>query len=125
MAHRYPNGRRRRPGPAPSRTATRAGMARHSPAGSLPPAFRTFYNVILPGLKGREKREFFNQISAWLILGVALGGPSSATPGSARWARSSGWVPASWHEARWPRREITPTLTSPRSRRALPVPPRP
>jgi hypothetical protein len=73
MARRYPNGRRRRPGRRPPNRYS-GGHGPPQPGGFTPAGFRTFYNVILPGLKGREKREFFNQISGWLILGVALGG---------------------------------------------------
>lgn len=28
----------------------------------------------MPGLTGREKREFFNELAGWLVAGVALGG---------------------------------------------------
>jgi len=28
----------------------------------------------MPGLQGREKRAFFNEISGWMIIGFALGG---------------------------------------------------
>jgi hypothetical protein len=28
----------------------------------------------MPGLQGREKREFFNGIASWMIMGFALGG---------------------------------------------------
>jgi hypothetical protein len=30
--------------------------------------------LLLPDLRGAEKRQFFNRASLWLILGVALGG---------------------------------------------------
>jgi hypothetical protein len=73
MPRRFPNGRRRRPGRRPpNRFAGRPGPAQAP--GFTPAGFRTFYNVFMPGLQGCEKREFFNQIAAWMIIGFALGG---------------------------------------------------
>jgi hypothetical protein len=73
MPRRYPNGRRRRPGRRPpNRFAGRHGPAQTQ--GFTPAGFRTFYNVFMPGLQGREKREFFNGIAVWMIIGFALGG---------------------------------------------------
>jgi hypothetical protein len=35
---------------------------------------RALYRILLPGLRGTEKREYFNEIATWLVLPVALGG---------------------------------------------------
>jgi hypothetical protein len=35
---------------------------------------RTFYDVFMPGLQGREKKEYFNTIAGGMILGFAIGG---------------------------------------------------
>jgi hypothetical protein len=32
------------------------------------------YRVFFPGLQGRAKREFFNGITGWMVLGFAFGG---------------------------------------------------
>jgi hypothetical protein len=35
------------------------------------------YRVFFPGLRGRAKRQFFNGIASWMILGFALGGAAA------------------------------------------------
>jgi hypothetical protein len=73
MGRRFPNRRRRRPGRRPPNRFS----GRHGPAqapGFTPAGVRTFYNVFMPGLQGREKREYFNQIAAWMIIVFGLGG---------------------------------------------------
>jgi hypothetical protein len=73
MGRPYPNGRRRRPGRRPPNRYS----GRHSPAhpqGFTPAGIRTFYNTFMPGLQGGEKREFFNEIAGWMVIGFALGG---------------------------------------------------
>jgi hypothetical protein len=73
MPRRYPEGRRRRPGRRPpNRYSGRHGPPR--PQGFTPAGLRTFYKVTMPDLRGRQKRAFFNEISGWLIGGIALGG---------------------------------------------------
>jgi hypothetical protein len=32
------------------------------------------YDLFLPGLRGAERKRFFNQVSCWLVLPCALGG---------------------------------------------------
>ena len=73
MPRPYPHGRRRRPGRRPpNRYSGRYGSAQ--PQGFTPTGFRTFYNLFMPGLQGREKREYFNQVSAWMVGSFALVG---------------------------------------------------
>jgi hypothetical protein len=74
MAGRDPRRhRRRRPGRRPPH--------RLSPRYAHPPGpgftghgFRTYYDLLLPGLRGREKRLFFNEACGGLLLGAALAG---------------------------------------------------
>ena len=73
MPRRYPNGRRRRPGRRPpDRYSGRHGPPQAS--GFTPAGLRTFYNVAMPGLRGCEKRAYFNEVSGWMVGGAALGG---------------------------------------------------
>jgi hypothetical protein len=73
MPRRDPHRRRRRPGRRPpDRYSGRHGPPQ--PQGFTPAGLRTFYDLCLPALRGREKREFFNRVSAWMIGGFALGG---------------------------------------------------
>jgi hypothetical protein len=69
MPRRYPNRRRHRPGRRPPQ--------RYS-GGFTPPGVDSFYRVAMPGLAGREKRNFFNCIARWLlaafgVVGAVLG----------------------------------------------------
>jgi hypothetical protein len=73
MPRPYPNRRRRRPGRRPpNRYSGRQGPPQS--CGFTPGGLRTFYNIFMPTLRGHEKREFFNQISGWLLLGFGLAG---------------------------------------------------
>ncbi len=73
MPRRYPNRRRRRPGRRPpNRYSGWHGSAQ--PQGFTPGVFRTYYDLLLPGLRGREKRAFFNRIAGWMIIVFALEG---------------------------------------------------
>jgi hypothetical protein len=73
MPRRYPHGRRRRPGRRPpQRYSGSGGSAR--PQGFTPPVFRPFYDLFMPGLRGAEKKRFFNQISGWIVLSCAMSG---------------------------------------------------
>jgi hypothetical protein len=71
MGRPYPNRRRRRPGRRPP---NRYSGLRDYSSGFTPTGLDTFYRAFMPGLRGREKRDFFNDISAWLIMSIALGG---------------------------------------------------
>src|SRR3954469_21981555 len=73
MARRFPRGRRRRPGRRPpNRYSGRGGPTQHR--GFTGHGFTLLYDLLLPGLVGRNKRAFFNRISAWLMMGIGLGG---------------------------------------------------
>src|SRR5262249_31089712 len=61
--------RRHRPGRRPPNRLSRAYRGGYTGYG-----FRTYYRLILPGLRGAEMRQFFNRACHWLILGFALGG---------------------------------------------------
>src|SRR5207248_2756826 len=65
--------RRRRPGRRPPDRLS-ARFAPPPPRGFTGHGFGTYYNVLMPSLRGREKRAFFNKISGWLVAGFALGG---------------------------------------------------
>jgi hypothetical protein len=72
MPRRYPRRRGRRPGRRPpDRYSGRHGPPRAR--GFTPAGLRTFYHLFMQ-LRGREKRESFNQVSAWMIGGFAPGG---------------------------------------------------
>jgi hypothetical protein len=72
MPRSYPNGRRRRPGRRPPDRYL-GGQGRSQSQGFTPPGLRSFYDVCMPALKGREKRAFFNRVSGGMVLGSALG----------------------------------------------------
>ena len=74
MARRYPNRPRRRPGRRP--TNRRSGAANgHGPRPSGFPhaAMRPLFDAVLP-MKGKERKQFYNQASAGLVIGLGLGG---------------------------------------------------
>jgi hypothetical protein len=65
MARSEPNRRRHRP-----RRQTR----RHPPArGFTGPGGRQLFDAIL-SMQGQERKRYFNQVSAWLVLGLSIGG---------------------------------------------------
>ena len=71
MPRRYPRGRRRRPGRRPPYRYTGG----HGPPGGFTaPGMKPFYDVFMPGLRGAEKREFFNGVSRWIVASFAVGG---------------------------------------------------
>jgi hypothetical protein len=66
-------GRSRRPSrQPPKRYSGRHGPPR--PQGFTAGGFRKFYDLLLPGRRGREKRAFFNRIAGWMIVVFALEG---------------------------------------------------
>ena len=89
MSRPYPNRRRKRPG----------GRPPHRYRGGAPPVrpnsfqdfgLRHIYDLILPGVRGGQRRKFFNWVSGWTILGMGLfgalvrsgfGGPGGAIVG--------------------------------------------
>jgi len=73
MARPYPNCRRRRPGRRPPhRYSGHRGPPR--PGGFTAGALGPLYRVLLPGLRGAEKKQFFNGMSRALPLGLGVGG---------------------------------------------------
>ena len=67
MPRSYPHGRRRRPGRRPPhRYSGSGGSAR--PQGFTPPVFKVFYDLFMPGLRGAERKRFFNEVSGWIVL---------------------------------------------------------
>ena len=73
MARPYPHRRRRRPGRRPpDRYSGHRGPPR--PGGFTPKALGPLYRVLLPGLRGAEKKRFFNEVSRAVPLGLGLGG---------------------------------------------------
>jgi hypothetical protein len=80
---------RRRPGRRPP-NGYKGGHGSPRSAGFTGPGFRQAYRVILPGLGGAEKKQFFNEVSSWMvvaagacgaILGLAWLGPLGAIVG--------------------------------------------
>jgi len=73
MPRPYPNGRRRRHGRRPpDRYSGHRGPPR--PGGFTAGALGSFYRVLLPGLRGGEKKHFFNDVSRGLLLALGVGG---------------------------------------------------
>jgi hypothetical protein len=71
MSRPYPNRRRKRPGRRPP----------HRYRGGGPPArlggfqafgFRHIYDLVFPGIRGRDRRKFFNQASGGSVLAIGL-----------------------------------------------------
>src|SRR4051794_9878202 len=88
MARRYPNRPRRRPGRRPPHRPP-AGSPSVGPRapGLTGPGMRQLFDAVLP-MKGRERREFFNQASTGLVVGLGLGGAM----GGGMWAGPVGAV---------------------------------
>ena len=77
MPRRYPDRRRRGKGRRPPHRY-RGGPIPPRPAGFTGPGFRQLYDRLLTGVAGPEKRRYFNDISAGIVLvggvcGVILG----------------------------------------------------
>jgi len=73
MPRPYPNRRRRRPGRRPPHYHSGPRGAPR-PGGYTAGALGPLYRVLLPGLRGPEKKRFFNGVSRGLPLGLGLGG---------------------------------------------------
>ncbi len=71
MSRRRPEGRRRPGRRPPNRYSGRHGPA---PQGFTGPGFHQFYNRMLPGLGGASKKQYFNEISAGIVLSTGLCG---------------------------------------------------
>ena len=59
----------------PNRPRRRTGRPRSRPParGFTGPGGRQLFDAILP-MQGQERKRYFNQVSAWLVLGLGLGG---------------------------------------------------
>ena len=83
MSRPYPNRRRKRPGRRPPHRYRGGGLP------IRPNSFQDFglrhiYNLIMPGVRGGQRRELFNRVSGWTILGMGLfGGLIGSGAGSA------------------------------------------
>jgi hypothetical protein len=69
MPRRHPRSCQRRPGPPPPYRFS----GRHLPGGFTSPGLRPFYHVFMPGLRGTEKREYFNGLSQWMVVSITVG----------------------------------------------------
>ena len=65
MARNDPNRWRRRPGRRP--------RSRSPARGFTGPGGRQLFDAILP-MQGKERKQYFNGVSGWLVLGLGLGG---------------------------------------------------
>ncbi len=74
MARRSPNRSRHRPGQRPPhRPSAGAFPGRPRPQGFTGPGMRQLFDAVLP-MKGRERKQFYNQASTGLVVGLGLGG---------------------------------------------------
>ena len=72
MARSYPNGPRRRPGRRPPHRPA-AGVVHPRLPGFTGPGMRQVFDAIVP-MRGKQRRQFFNQASTGLVVGLGLGG---------------------------------------------------
>jgi len=74
MARRYPNRPRRRPGRRPpNRPSAGASSGGRKPPGFTHWAMRPLFDAVLP-MKGKERKQFYNQAATGLVVGLGLGG---------------------------------------------------
>jgi hypothetical protein len=74
MARRYPKRPRRRPGRRPPHRPTAGAFTSNPrPQGFTEPGMRQLFDAVLP-MQGKERRQFFNQASTGLVVGLGLGG---------------------------------------------------
>ena len=67
-------GRRRRPGRRPPNRPAAGGLASGPrPQGFTGPGMRQLFDAVLP-MKGKERKQFYNQASTGLVVGLGLGG---------------------------------------------------
>jgi hypothetical protein len=71
MGRPYPNRPRKRPG---KRLPDRFGNDRPQvrPSSFLDFGTRPLWDLIAPGMRGRERRQLFNRLSSWNVLGMGL-----------------------------------------------------
>ena len=85
MSRLRPNRRRKRPGRRPPHRY-RGGHLPIRPNSFQDFGLRHLYNFLMPDVRGRDRRKFFNQVGAWTALGMgvfgALVGSSSGPVGA-------------------------------------------
>ena len=74
MARTNPGHRRRRPGRRPPhRPPAGAFAGGPKPQGFTVPGMRQLFDAVLP-MQGKERKQFYNQASTGLVVGLGLGG---------------------------------------------------
>ena len=74
MARKYPEHPRRRPGRRPNNRPSGAANGHGPrPPGFTHTAMRPLFDAVLP-MKGRERKQLYNQASYGLVVGLGLGG---------------------------------------------------
>ena len=73
MSRPYPDRRRKRPGRRPPHRY-RGGDLSVRPNSFQDFGLRHLYNLIMPDVRGRQRRELFNWVSGWTNLGMGLFG---------------------------------------------------
>jgi len=73
MPRPYPNRKWRRPGRRPPHRYSGHGGS-PKPGGFTAGPFGPLYRVLLPGLRGGEKKRYFNAVSRAVPLGLGVGG---------------------------------------------------
>jgi hypothetical protein len=73
MGRPYPNRRRKRPGRRPPHRY-RGGSLPVRPNGFTDFGLRHVYDLLMPHIRGRDRRLYFNRWSAGYVLVAALGG---------------------------------------------------
>ena len=86
MSRPYPNRRRKRPGRRPPHRY-RGGGPPVRPDSFQDFGFRHIYDLVFPGIRGRDRRKFFNQASVGFVLAMGLtvafvGSSASGLPGA-------------------------------------------
>ena len=86
MSRPYPNRRRKRPGRRPPHRY-RGGSPPARPDGFMDFGARHIYDLILPGIRGRDRRQAFNRASLVFVVvvgltGAFLGFDSAGLPGA-------------------------------------------
>jgi hypothetical protein len=71
MSRPYPNRRRKRPGRRPPHRY-RGGGPPVRPSSFQDFGFRHIHNLVFPEIRGRDRRKFFNQMSAGFVLAMSL-----------------------------------------------------
>jgi hypothetical protein len=73
MSRPYPNRRRKRPGRRPPHRY-RGGALPVRPNSFQDFGLRHLYNLLMPDVRGRQRRAFFNWVGGWTVLGIGLFG---------------------------------------------------